>query len=86
MNAVKMRMSKAIVLLEMGNSLQVYVRAVKMLLAQFPGAERFDGSSTSDRVRPGEGIRRDCGIDVDATASHRKQSVAGQRCALRHRA
>jgi hypothetical protein len=41
MNAVKMRMSKATVLLETGNSLQVYVHAVKMWLAQFPGAEQF---------------------------------------------
>jgi hypothetical protein len=40
MNAVKMRMSKATVLLETGNSLQAYIRAVKMRLAQFPGAER----------------------------------------------
>lgn len=41
MNAVTMRMSKATVQLETGNSLQIYVRAVNMRLAQFCGTEQF---------------------------------------------
>jgi len=41
MNAVTMRMSRATAQLETGNSLQIYIRAVKMRLTQFSDAEQF---------------------------------------------